>query len=114
MAAYYKTFLPNNFSPTDDGKYKAVIAASTHQLGTDYSVARAVRVNTNGEWENQLATYKILENGDFEYYVSDMCVCTVHLVQDESLLGNSLDSEEIIDDSIQIGDINQELYNKSE
>ena len=42
-----------------------------------------MRRNSNLDWENQVATFKILENGDFEYYVAEPCICKVSLVGDE-------------------------------
>lgn len=80
---YPKSFTTNDFILQPDGQYKATIPESVHGLGVWYSVDKMIRRNDNMDWENQLATYKILANGDFEYYVAEPCVCRVYLVGDE-------------------------------
>lgn len=78
-----KTFTTNSFIEQSDGQFKATIPASTHGLGINYRVTKMMRRNSNLDWENQVATFKILENGDFEYYVAEPCICKVLLVGDE-------------------------------
>jgi hypothetical protein len=78
-----KSFTTNSFIEQPDGQFKATIPASTHGLGINYRVTKMMRRNSNLDWENQVATFKILENGDFEYYVSEPCICKVLLVGDE-------------------------------
>ena len=80
---YPKTFTSSSFTLQEDGRYMATIPATTHGLGTDYRVTKTLRRNTDLEWENQLAVYKIRANGDFEYYSDEPCVCKVYLVGDE-------------------------------
>lgn len=80
---YPKTFTANSFILQDNGQYKATITADTHGLGTNYRVTKMTRRDDNSNWVNQLATYKILSNGDFEYYVAEPCICKVLLVGDE-------------------------------
>lgn len=80
---YPKTFVKNDFIPTTDGQYKATIFATTHQLGIDYRVTRILRRDDSCIWHNQLPVYKILENGDFEFYVSEPCICKVLLIGDD-------------------------------
>lgn len=82
MAVYPKTFVPNNFIEQSDGRFKATIFATTHNLGTDFQVEKMLRLKDNGDWENMIASYKILANGDFEYFVDEQCVCKVYLVGD--------------------------------
>lgn len=80
MAVYPKSFIVSNFTLQDDGRYKATILASTHGLGTDYHVTKMIRRDADLNWQNMLAVYKILSNGDFEYYVDEPCICKVYLV----------------------------------
>lgn len=81
MAGVYpKSFTTNNFIPQPDGKFVATIFASTHNLGLNYHVTKMIRLDDDGNWRNMLATYRILANGDFEYYVDEPCVCKVYLV----------------------------------
>lgn len=79
---YPKTFTTNNFLEQADGQFMATIYAATHGLGTDYQVEKMLRRTDDLDWENQVATYKILANGDFQYYVAEPCVCKVYLVGD--------------------------------
>lgn len=81
MASVYpKSFTTNNFILQEDGRYKATIPATTHGLGTNYHVNKKIVRDEDGvTWHNQLAVYKILSNGDFEYYVDEPCVCKVYL-----------------------------------
>lgn len=83
MAVYPKSFTVSDFVLQDDGQYMASIPAATHGLGATYRVGKMHRRNDNRDWENQLATYKILADGTFEYYVSEPCVCRVYLEGDE-------------------------------
>lgn len=81
MASVYpKSFTANNFILQEDGRYMATILAATHGLGTNYHVTKMIRRDDDLNWQNMLATYRILSNGDFEYYVSEPCVCKVYLV----------------------------------
>lgn len=80
---YPKTFTSNNFIQQSDGKYKATITADTHGLGANYRVTKKLRYRGDSNWENMVASYKILANGDFEYYVDEPCTCKVYLVGDE-------------------------------
>lgn len=79
-ACYPKSFVANNFLLQEDGRYMATIPATTHNLGTNYHVAKMIKRDSDYNWQNQLATYRILANGDFEYYVDEPCVCKVYLV----------------------------------
>lgn len=81
-AVYPKTFVPNDFTLQSDGKYKATISAQTHALGSNYRVQKMIRRDEDLNWQNQLASYKILTTGDFEYYVDEPCYCKVYLVGD--------------------------------
>jgi len=78
-AVYPKSFMVTDFVLQEDGQYKATIAADVHAVGTTYRVGKLQRRNDNRDWENMLATYKILADGTFELYVSDPCVCRVYL-----------------------------------
>ena len=77
---YPKSFTVNNFILQDDGRYMATIPAATHGLGTNYHVDKMLRRDDDLNWQNMLAVYRILSNGDFEYYVDEPCVCKVYLV----------------------------------
>lgn len=78
---YYKTLNSNDFQLQSDGKYKAVIPASSHGLGVYYRVSKFLRLDgDNVTWRNFIPAFKILENGDFELYTDEMCVCMVTLV----------------------------------
>ena len=81
MASVYpKSFLKSNFVLQPDGRYKATLLASVHGLGTNYHVCKKIVRDEDGvTWHNQLAEYKILENGDLEYYADEPCVCKVFL-----------------------------------
>ena len=81
MAGVYpKSFIVSNFTLQPDGRYMATLPATTHNLGTDYHVTKMIRRDADMNWQNMLATYRILANGDFEYYVDEPCVCKVYLV----------------------------------
>lgn len=80
MAVYPKSFMTSNFVLQSDGRYMATIPASTHGLGTDYHVTKMIRRDDDMNWQNMIPTYRILANGDFEYYVDEPCVCKVYLV----------------------------------
>ena len=80
---YPKSFLMSSFELQADGKYMATIPASVHNLGTDYHVTKMIRRDNDMNWQNMLAVYKILENGDFQYFVDEPCVCKVFLVGEE-------------------------------
>lgn len=78
---YYKTLNSNDFQLQSDGKYKAVILASTHGMGVYYRASKFLRLDNDGiTWRNFIPTYKILSNGDFELYTDEICVCMVTLV----------------------------------
>lgn len=79
MAAYPKSFTVNSFILQSDGRYAATILAETHSLGTSYHVAKAIRRDDDLNWQNMIPVYRILTNGDFEFYVSEPCVCKVYL-----------------------------------
>lgn len=80
MAARYpKTFTVNNFILQPDGRYMATILASTHGLGINYHVCKMLVRDVDKNWRNQLAVFRILGNGDFEYYVDEPCICKVIL-----------------------------------
>lgn len=80
MAVYPKGFTTNNFIPQSDGRFMATIFATTHNLGTKYHVAKMIRRDDDMNWHNMLGVYRILENGDFEFYTDEPCVCKVYLV----------------------------------
>ena len=81
MASVYpKTLSTNSFLPQPDGLYKATIYATSHCLGTNYHVEKALRrIDDEVNWESMIAVYRILENGDFEFFVDDPCVCKIYL-----------------------------------
>lgn len=83
MAVYPKSFMVTNFDLQSDGRYMATIPATTHGLGTEYHVTKMIRRDSDMNWQNMLAVYRILNNGDFEYYVDEPCVCKVYLVGEE-------------------------------
>lgn len=69
MASVYpKSFTVNNFILQSDG------------LGANCHVTKMIRRDDDMHWQNMIATYRILSNGDFEYYVDEPCVCKVYLV----------------------------------
>lgn len=81
MASVYpKSFTVNSFILQPDGRYMATILADTHGLGVNYHVTKMIRRDADLNWQNMVATYRILSNGDFEYYVDEPCVCKVYLV----------------------------------
>lgn len=81
MAGVYpKSFTVNSFTRQDDGRYMATITAETHGLGTNYHVTKTLRRDADMNWQNMIPVYRILSNGDFEYYVDEPCVCKVYLV----------------------------------
>lgn len=81
MASVYpKSFMVTSFELQPDGRYMASIPAATHGLGTNYHVTKMIRRDSDNNWQNMLAVYRILANGDFEYYVDEPCVCKVYLV----------------------------------
>jgi hypothetical protein len=80
MASVYpKSFTTNSFLPQSDGRYMATIAASSHGLGVNYHVEKAIRRDTDLTWKNMIASYRILTNGDFEFYVDEPCICKIYL-----------------------------------
>lgn len=83
MAVFPKSFTTNSFTLQDDGRYKATIFASTHGLGFDYRVTKVMRRDDDYNWHNMVASFVILDNGDFELYVDEPCICKVYLVGDE-------------------------------
>lgn len=80
MAVYPKSFTTNNFLPQPDGRFMALIPATTHNLGTKYHVTKMIRRDDDMNWHNMVGVYRILENGDFEFYVDEPCVSKVYLV----------------------------------
>lgn len=82
MAVYPKSFATSSFSEQEDGRYSATIAATTHGLGTGYSVTKALRRTTDLTWKNMIPCYEILTNGDFVLYVDEPGVCKVYLLGD--------------------------------
>lgn len=80
MAAYPKSFIVDNFELQSDGRYMATVPASTHNLGTNYHVVKFLRRDADLNWQNMIPVYRVLANGDFEYYVDEPCVCKVYLV----------------------------------
>lgn len=77
---YYKSFTSNDFILQSDGKYKAVILASTHGLDIYYRVSKIVRRDNNSNWENVITSYKILSNGDFVLYADEPGIYEITLV----------------------------------
>lgn len=80
MAVYPKSFMVSSFTLQSDGRYMASIPATTHGLGTDYHVTKTLRRDADMNWQNMIPTYRILTNGDLEYYVDEPCVCKIYLV----------------------------------
>ncbi len=81
MASVYpRSFTTNNFLPQSDGRFMASLPATTHGLGVNYHVAKMIRRDADNNWQNMIGTYRILTNGDFEFYVDEPCVCKIYLV----------------------------------
>lgn len=77
---YPKTLSTNSFLPQPGGLYKATIYAATHCLGTNYHLEKALRrMDDEVNWESMIASYRILENGNFELYADEPCVCKIYL-----------------------------------
>lgn len=83
MAVYPKSFMVTSFTLQEDGRYMATITADTHGLSTNYRVEKCIRRDADMNWQNMIPVYRILANGDFEYYVDEPCICKVYLVGDE-------------------------------
>lgn len=83
MVVYPKSFTVSAFTQQTDGRYMATITAATHNLGVNYRVQKCIRRDDDMNWQNMIPVYRILANGDFEYYVDEPCVCKVYLVGDE-------------------------------
>ena len=63
MASVYpKSFTVNSFILQEDGRYMATILASSHGLGTNYHVVKMIRRDSDMNWQNMIATYRILSN----------------------------------------------------
>lgn len=82
MANYPKSFATSNFTLQADGRYSVTILASTHGLGSSYSVTKVLRRKDDLSWENMIPNYEILSNGDFVLYVDEPGVCKVYLMED--------------------------------
>lgn len=82
MAAgtYSKSFVANNFLLQENGRYMALVPATTHKLGIDFHVVKMLRRDTNYNWENMVGNYKILPNGDLEVWTDEQCICKIYLV----------------------------------
>lgn len=83
MANYPKAFTANNFTQLEDGRYRAIITAETHGLGTIYGLTRLIRRREEDMvWENTTANYEIQPNGDFHLYVDEPGTFRLNLVGD--------------------------------
>lgn len=65
MASVYpKSFMVTSFELQPDGRYMASIPAATHGLGTNCHVTKMIRRDSDNNWQNMLAVYRILsKNG---------------------------------------------------
>lgn len=77
---YYKSFTTNDFILQPDGRYRAVILASTHGLDIYYRVCKILKRDSDMSWKNIIMSYSILPNGDFELYVDEPGIFEVTLV----------------------------------
>lgn len=83
MAAYPKAFAASNFTQLDDGRFVATLLASTHGLGTVFSVTRVIRRrDADLVWENVIPNYEILPNGDFNLYTDEPGTYRIYLMGD--------------------------------
>lgn len=81
MAAYPKSFTENDFTLQADGRYMATLPASTHNLGTNYHVVKNIKRDpADMSWHNIVPVFRVLSNGDFEFYVTEPGVYKVYLV----------------------------------
>lgn len=81
MAVYPKAFSDTDFEPQSDGRYMAMIPASVHNLGMNFHVAKNIKRDpTDMSWHNVVPVFRILSNGDFEFYVNELGTYKVYLV----------------------------------
>lgn len=83
MAYMNKMVVPDDFTLNADGLYEYSIPASTHGLGIQCYMDRALLRDENLNWENTITPYKIAENGDFTFYVEERGTYRVTLVKNE-------------------------------
>lgn len=80
MAAYPKTFTANDFTQQADGRYMATLPATTHGLGTAYHITKHIKRDPSDmTWHNIVPVFRVLTNGDFEFYVNETGVYKVYL-----------------------------------
>lgn len=80
MAVYPKTFTEDDFSQQSDGRYMASLPAATHNLGTAFHVTKHIRRDTDMSWHNVIPVFRMLSNGDLEFYVDEPGIYKIYLV----------------------------------
>lgn len=81
MAAYPKTFTDADFTLQSDGRYMASLSAATHGLGVNFHVTKNIkRDDSDMSWHNVVPVFRILSNGDFEFYVNELGTYKIYLV----------------------------------
>lgn len=82
MANSKRTFTADNFTLNAEGLYEAGITNDEHGFGSHCHMSRALLRDDNGDWNDTITPYKILENGDFKMYVEEPGIYRVTLTQD--------------------------------
>ena len=81
MAVYPKAFTDDDFTQLSDGRYMATLPATTHNLGTNFHVAKNIKRDpADMSWHNVVPVFRILSNGDFEFYVNELGTYKIYLV----------------------------------
>lgn len=79
MTVYPKTFTEDDFVEQADGRFKATIPATTHNLGTNFHLEKCLRRDENLTLHSCVAVYSILTTGDFEFFVNTKGVYKLYL-----------------------------------
>lgn len=81
MAAYPKAFSDEDFELQPDGRYMARLPASVHNLGTAFHVVKNIKRDPSDmSWHNVVPVFRMLSNGDLEYYVNELGTYKIYLV----------------------------------